>query len=72
MGLVSGIVNTICIITDALVQMAFGLVLDAFWQGRHNPDGTRQYGFASYMPALLLLSGLFFVAVVSSLAMRRP
>jgi hypothetical protein len=69
-GLVSGIVNTVCIFSDALIQMFFGVILDAYWTGNFNRDGTRHYDATSFFPAMCLLASCFGVALVSSLLLR--
>jgi MFS family permease len=69
-GLVSGIVNTVCIFADALIQMFFGMILDVYWTGSFNEDGTRHYDATSFFPAMCLLASCFAVALLSSLLLR--
>ena len=38
LGLVSGIVNTICITFDSLAQLIFGVLLDYYWSGKYIKD----------------------------------
>ena len=38
LGLVSGIVNTICITFDSLAQFIFGVLLDYYWSGKYIKD----------------------------------
>ena len=64
LGLVSGIVNTICILVDSLAQSLFGMLLDFYWSGTYANDKekTRYYDDHSFVPAMSLLSFFFLLA----------
>ena len=74
LGIVSGIVNTICIFVDALAQMLFGIVLDLWWSGEYvpgNSEKVRSYGVSSFIPAMSLLTCLFVIASASLFFYRK-
>ena len=66
LGLVSGIVNTICILVDSLAQSAFGILLDYYWSGTYANDKekTRYYDEHSFVPAMSFLSFFFLLAAL--------
>lgn len=62
-GLLSGVVNSLTIVLDAITQQAAGGVLTALWAGQVAPDtGRRVYTKGDFAALYLLLSAEFFLA----------
>lgn len=68
-GMAIALVNTGLFLGAAIMQPAFGWVIDLNWQGVEI-DGLRQYGWHEYSAGLWLSFALAVVAVVAALRVR--
>ena len=70
-GLVSGMVNTVCMSLDAALQVGFGAILTARWAGAVDDKGGRVYTPSAYAAAFLPVCCCFGVASVCMLVLLR-
>jgi sugar phosphate permease len=68
-GMAIALVNTGLFLGAAIMQPAFGWVLDLTWDGTL-VEGVRRYGWAAYRNGLWLSCGFALLALVASLAVR--
>ena len=61
----AGIVNTVTIGMDAVIQMLFGALLDMNWQGAEDSGGTRKYPSSAFCVAFALIPFLYAVSCLS-------
>jgi len=66
-GTVTGIVNTVVMLTGALIQHQVGHLLDSVWTGEVLGEGVRAYSLGNFQYALTLLPILSGVSFLSSL-----
>eukprot|EP00164_Ancoracysta_twista_P011423 GFYU01017597.1.p1 GENE.GFYU01017597.1~~GFYU01017597.1.p1 ORF type:complete len:537 (-),score=73.76 GFYU01017597.1:18-1628(-) len=62
LGLVSGALNTIVIIADAVVQQIVGVVLNSQWDGKRDDTAAPVYSAAAFSSGFALLSACFAVS----------
>jgi sugar phosphate permease len=66
-GTVTGVVNTVVMLTGAVVQHQVGRLLDSVWTGEFLSEGVRAYSLGHFQYALMVLpilaSGSFFASL---------
>merc|ERR1712217_395283 len=68
-GRISGAVNTVIIGFDAMFTPVFGAVLDLFWDGATDPEGTRTYGQSAYCIGFLVCACVMSMSVLCVLVL---
>ena len=61
----NGIMNTVAIGMDAVMQMVFGALLDMHWGGEMDSKGNRIYSASSYCFAFVLMPVLYGISCLS-------
>ena len=66
-GTVTGLVNTVVMLTGAIVQHQVGRLLDSVWSGEFLSEGVRAYSLEHFQYALAVLPILAGVSLIASL-----
>ena len=65
-GIISGAVNTVCILYDAVIQQLTGVVLGYMWTGQKNSADERVYDALAFSRSFMVLAGSFGLAILSA------
>lgn len=69
-GTVTGFINTVVMLSGAVVQQQIGKLLDLFWSGEISSNGIRVYSILSYQKALSSMILLMCFSMIASFFIR--